>query len=153
MAVTRLVPPCTDLAGVWGWGRGPPQRISRRPTVINRSPMRIDQVVGQGKPTISFEFFPPKNEAGFQALYKSIDELHPLHPTYVSVTYGAGGSGGRKPVELVAKIQNELRIRAMAHLTCVGHTADELGGILDDLHGAGIINVLALRGDPPAGPT
>ena len=113
--------------------------------------MRIDQVVGRGKPTISFEFFPPKNEAGFAALYKAIDELHPLHPTYVSVTYGAGGSTRQKTVELVAKIQNELKIRAMAHLTCVGHTADELGGILDDLWRQGIVNVLALRGDPPQG--
>ena len=113
--------------------------------------MRIDRIVGRGKPTISFEFFPPKNEAGFQQLYKAIDELHPLHPSYVSVTYGAGGSTRSKTVELVEKIQNELKIRAMAHLTCVGHTQGELGGILDDLWKAGIVNVLALRGDPPAG--
>ena len=113
--------------------------------------MRIDRIVGRGKPTISFEFFPPKNEAGFQQLYKAIDELHPLHPSYVSVTYGAGGSTRSKTVELVEKIQNELKIRAMAHLTCVGHTADELSGILDDLWKAGIVNVLALRGDPPQG--
>src|SRR4051812_21247193 len=115
--------------------------------------MRIDQVVGRGKPTISFEFFPPKNEAGFQQLYRAIDELHPLHPTYVSVTYGAGGSTRSKTVELVEKIQNELKIRSMAHLTCVGHTADEIGGILDDLWKAGVHNVLALRGDPQAGQT
>jgi methylenetetrahydrofolate reductase (NADPH) len=113
--------------------------------------MRIDRIVGRGKPTISFEFFPPKNEAGFQQLYKAIDELHPLHPSYVSVTYGAGGSTRSKTVELVEKIQNELKIRAMAHLTCVGHTADELSGILDDLWKAGIVNILALRGDPPQG--
>ena len=113
--------------------------------------MRIDQVVGQGKPTISFEFFPPKNEAGFQQLYKTIDELHPLRPTYVSVTYGAGGSTRQKTVELVAKIQNELKIRSMAHLTCVGHNMAELGGILDELWHQGIVNVLALRGDPPQG--
>ena len=113
--------------------------------------MRIDRVVGQGKPTISFEFFPPKNEAGFQQLYRTIDELHPLHPTYVSVTYGAGGSTRQKTVELVEKIQNDLKIRAMAHLTCVGHTQGELGGILDDLWRTGIVNVLALRGDPPQG--
>ena len=113
--------------------------------------MRIDRIVGRGKPTISFEFFPPKNEAGFQQLYKAIDELHPLQPSYVSVTYGAGGSTRSKTVELVEKIQNELKIRAMAHLTCVGHTQGELGGILDDLWKAGIENILALRGDPPAG--
>jgi methylenetetrahydrofolate reductase (NADPH) len=113
--------------------------------------MRIDQVLGQGKPAISFEFFPPKSDAGFQQLYKTIDELHPLHPTYVSVTYGAGGSTRAKTVELVARIQTDLKIRSMAHLTCVGHTADEIGGILDELSKAGIANVLALRGDPPQG--
>jgi len=113
--------------------------------------MRIDQVLGQGKPAISFEFFPPKSDAGFQQLYRTIDDLHPLHPTYVSVTYGAGGSTRAKTVELVARIQTDLKIRSMAHLTCVGHTADEIGGILDELWKAGIANVLALRGDPPQG--
>jgi methylenetetrahydrofolate reductase (NADPH) len=113
--------------------------------------MRIDQVLGRGKPGISFEFFPPKTEAGFSQLFQTIDQLHPLHPTYVSVTYGAGGSTRQKTVELVERIQRELKIRSMAHLTCVGHTAQEIGGILDDLWRAGIVNVLALRGDPPAG--
>ena len=113
--------------------------------------MRIDQVLGLGKPSVSFEFFPPKTEAGFQQLFQTIDELHPLHPTYVSVTYGAGGSTRQKTVELVERIQRELEIRSMAHLTCVGHTAEEIGAILDDLWAAGIRNVLALRGDPPAG--
>jgi methylenetetrahydrofolate reductase (NADPH) len=69
----------------------------------------------------------------------------------VSVTYGAGGSTRQKTVELVERIQTELKIRSMAHLTCVGHTAEELGGILDDLWNAGIHNVLCLRGDPPVG--
>ena len=113
--------------------------------------MRIDQVLGLGKPGVSFEFFPPKTEAGFGQLFGTIDELHPLHPTYVSVTYGAGGSTREKTVHLVERIQRELKIRSMAHLTCVGHTADEIGKILDDLWAAGIRNVLALRGDPPAG--
>lgn len=113
--------------------------------------MRIDQVLGLGKPGVSFEFFPPKTEAGFGQLFQAIDELKPIRPTYVSVTYGAGGSTREKTVHLVERIQRELSIRAMAHLTCVGHTADELGTILDDLWSAGIRNVLALRGDPPAG--
>ena len=113
--------------------------------------MRIDQILGLGKPGVSFEFFPPKTEAGFAQLFKTIDELHPLHPTYVSVTYGAGGSTREKTVELVERIQRELKIRSMAHLTCVGHTVDEIRRILDDLWKAGIRNVLALRGDPPAG--
>ena len=71
----------------------------------------------------------------------------------MSVTYGAGGSTRQKTVELVERIQNEIGIRSMAHLTCVGHTADEIGSILDDLWKAGIRNVLALRGDPQAGQT
>src|SRR6185436_10237301 len=115
--------------------------------------MRIDQLLHRGLPTISFEFFPPKTEEGFAALYRTIDDLHPLKPSYVSVTYGAGGSTRQKTVDLVSRIQNELKIRSMAHLTCVGHTADEIGRILDDLWNAGTRNVLALRGDPPAGQT
>ncbi len=113
--------------------------------------MRIDRLLGLGLPTISFEFFPPKTEQGFTSLYRTIDELHPLKPSYVSVTYGAGGSTREKTVELVSRIQNDLKIRAMAHLTCVGHTAEEIGQILDQLWDAGICNVLSLRGDPPAG--
>src|SRR2546423_4885621 len=115
--------------------------------------MRIDELLGRGLPTISFEFFPPKTEEGFAALYRTIDGLHPLKPSYVSVTYGAGGSTRQKTVELVTRIQNELKIRSMAHLTCVGHTADEIGAILDALWQAGIRNVLGLRGDPQAGQT
>jgi methylenetetrahydrofolate reductase (NADPH) len=113
--------------------------------------MRIDQLLGGGKPTISFEFFPPKTEAGFASLYQTIEDLKPLHPSYVSVTYGAGGSTRAKTVELVEKIQTGAGIRSMAHLTCVGHTQEEIGSILDDLWNGGIRNVLALRGDPPAG--
>ena len=113
--------------------------------------MRIDRLFRLGLPTLSFEFFPPKSEAGFSQLYQTIDELHPLKPSYVSVTYGAGGSTRQKTVDLVERIQRELAIRSMAHLTCVGHTADEIGAILDTLWNAGIRNVLALRGDPPVG--
>ena len=113
--------------------------------------MRIDELLGRGLPTISFEFFPPKTEEGFASLYRTIDDLHPLKPSYVSVTYGAGGSTRQKTVDLVSRIQNELKIRSMAHLTCVGHTAEEIGGILDQLWESGIRNVLSLRGDPPAG--
>ena len=113
--------------------------------------MRIDQLFRLGLPTLSFEFFPPKTETGFTQLYQTIDELHPLKPSYVSVTYGAGGSTRQKTVDLVERIQNELAIRSMAHLTCVGHTAEEIGSILDTLWNSGIRNVLALRGDPPVG--
>jgi methylenetetrahydrofolate reductase (NADPH) len=113
--------------------------------------MRIDQILGLGQPSVSFEFFPPKTDAGFASLFQTIDELKSIQPSYVSVTYGAGGSTREKTVQLVERIQRELGIRSMAHLTCVGHTAAEIGSILDDLWKAGIRNVLALRGDPPAG--
>jgi methylenetetrahydrofolate reductase (NADPH) len=114
---------------------------------------RIDRLLGHGLPTVSFEFFPPKTDAGFGQLFSAINDLHPLNPTFVSVTYGAGGSTRAKTVELVERIQRELGIRAMAHLTCVGHTTAEISGILEDLWRAGIRNVLALRGDPQAGQT
>jgi methylenetetrahydrofolate reductase (NADPH) len=113
--------------------------------------MRIDALFNSGQPTISFEFFPPKTEAGFASLYQTIDELHPLHPSYVSVTYGAGGSTRRGTVDLVCRIQRDLGIRSMAHLTCVDHTAEQIGSVLDELWSGGIVNLLALRGDPPAG--
>jgi methylenetetrahydrofolate reductase (NADPH) len=113
--------------------------------------VRIDELTGKGLPTVSYEFFPPKNEAGFALLYQSIGELYPLHPSYVSVTYGAGGSTRQKTVELTQRIQSELKIRSMAHLTCLGHTAEEIGQILDVLWEGGVRNVLALRGDPPQG--
>src|SRR3982751_1333537 len=121
------------------------------PPGVPMDAMRIDQILKPGQPTVSFEFFPPKTDAGFAQLYQTIGELHAIKPSYVSVTYGAGGSTRAKTVDLVERIQRELNIRSMAHLTCVGHTADEIGGILDELWDAGIRNVLALRGDPPAG--
>jgi methylenetetrahydrofolate reductase (NADPH) len=113
--------------------------------------MRIDEILKTGTPTVSFEFFPPKTDAGFASLFQTIDELKSISPSYVSVTYGAGGSTREKTVQLVERIQRELGIRSMAHLTCVGHTATEIGSILDDLWNGGVRNVLALRGDPPAG--
>lgn len=113
--------------------------------------MRLDEHFRLRRPTVSFEFYPPKNDEGWTALYKTIEQLKPLAPDYVSVTYGAGGSTRAKTVELCGKIQNEIGIDVMAHLTCVGHTADEVGGILSQLAAANVKNVLALRGDPPTG--
>jgi methylenetetrahydrofolate reductase (NADPH) len=115
-------------------------------------PLRVDELIAQSTATTrSFEFFPPKDDDGFTALYRAIDRLRPLQPGYVSVTYGAGGSTRQKTVDLAGRIQNEIGIRSVAHLTCVGHTKEEIGGILDGLWDAGIRNVLALRGDPPKG--
>lgn len=113
--------------------------------------MRIIDCFGSGRPVFSFEFFPPKTEEGVRNLFATIEELARLRPSFVSVTYGAGGSTRAVTVELVERIKTEIGIEAMAHLTCVGHSAGEIGSILDSLKEAGIENVLPLRGDPPRG--
>ena len=112
--------------------------------------MKIIDILKANVRTVSFEFFPPKDD-GFEDLFKTIEELKPLDPSYVSVTYGAGGSTRRKTVELVKRIKHEIGIEAMAHLTCVGSTRAEIGAVLDDLQSGDIENVLPLRGDPPKG--
>lgn len=113
--------------------------------------VRIDQILASGRPSFSFEFFPPRTPAGETALLETIEELRPLAPSFVSVTYGAMGSNRGQVIELVRKIKHEIGIEAMAHLSCTGHSRDELAGVLDRLAEAGIENVLALRGDPPRG--
>lgn len=113
--------------------------------------MRIGDLFGLARPVFSFEFFPPKSEAGERGLLQTIDNLRPLQPSFVSVTYGAGGTTREKTIEIVTRIKREQGIEAMAHLTCVGHSRDEIAAILDRLAGAGLENVLALRGDPPRG--
>jgi methylenetetrahydrofolate reductase (NADPH) len=113
--------------------------------------MRICDCFATGQPVFSFEFFPPKTESGLRGLYAAIEELALLRPSFVSVTYGAGGSTRELTVDLVSRIKHEIGIEAMAHLTCVGHSAADLGAILDRLRDRGIENVLALRGDPPRG--
>ena len=113
--------------------------------------MRVDQLFGHELPTISFEFSPPRTVEGFDQLYKTIDRLRPLHPSYVSVTYGAGGTTRQQTVEISKRIQNDIGLEVMAHLTCVEHTKEELASILDELWDGGVQNLLALRGDPPGG--
>src|SRR4051794_2217834 len=113
--------------------------------------MKIRDLFKTGKRVFSFEFFPPKTEAGAANLERTIRELADLQPSFVSVTYGAGGSARDRTVELVKKIQQADGICAMAHLTCVGSGRDEIAGVVDRLVDAGIENLIALRGDPPAG--
>ena len=113
--------------------------------------MRIDQILASQTPIFSFEFFPPKTEEGERNLYSALAELKPLEPAFVSVTYGAGGSTREKTIEIVKRLKDEWGLEAMAHFTCVGATVPELRATLDELREAGIENVLALRGDPPAG--
>ncbi|MCH7703367.1 MAG: methylenetetrahydrofolate reductase [NAD(P)H] [Planctomycetes bacterium] len=102
-------------------------------------------------PTLSFEFYPPKDDIGFWDLYRTIESLKPLDPSYVSVTYGAGGSTRSKTVDLVARIKSDIHIESMAHLTCVEATRPQISDVLDELKQRGLENVLALRGDPPQG--
>ena len=111
----------------------------------------LNQAFSTGKPTISFEFFPPKTDEAVAALFHTIEELRPLKPSYVSITYGAGGSTRTKTLDLAKRIQNDINFNTVAHLTCVNHTADEIGQILDQLWDSGIRNILALRGDPVGG--
>jgi methylenetetrahydrofolate reductase (NADPH) len=113
--------------------------------------MRIDEILARGAPVFSFEFFPPKTPAGERNLYQALGELRALEPAFVSVTYGAGGSTRARTIEIVKSIRERYGLEAMAHFTCVGATVAELRETLDEMRAAGIDNVLALRGDPPAG--
>jgi methylenetetrahydrofolate reductase (NADPH) len=115
--------------------------------------MLIRDRLATGEPSISFEFFPPKSDEAAAQLERTIAELSVLKPDFVSVTYGAGGSTREKTIEIVSRIREHAGIEAMAHLTCVGATAGEIGAVVDRLVVAGVANILALRGDPPKGET
>jgi methylenetetrahydrofolate reductase (NADPH) len=113
--------------------------------------MKIRNRLNPSNPCYSFEFFPPKTDEGVKNLLRAIEDLAPLEPGFVSVTYGAGGNARSRTVELVQEIKANTRIDAMAHLTCAGHSREELQVLLDTLAAARVENVLALRGDPPVG--
>jgi methylenetetrahydrofolate reductase (NADPH) len=118
--------------------------------------MRIDERLASGsEPSFSFEFFPPKTDEGERNLGRALAELSRMNPTFVSVTYGAGGNAQQKAktVDIVSSIKTIHGLEAMAHFTCVGATVGELRETLDRMRDAGIKNVLALRGDPPLGET
>ena len=104
-----------------------------------------------GKPSISFEFFPPKTDKGEANLWQCIQELTPLNPSFVSVTYGAGGTTQDRTLRIVERIKKETALEPMAHLTCVGSTQADLVALLNQYKTAGMNNILALRGDAPEG--
>ncbi len=113
--------------------------------------MRISEALATQRPFFSFEFFPPKDDPGSRQLLATIEALQPLRPAFVSITYGAGGSSRARTVALAKEIQQEIGLTVVAHVTCVGANRAELRALFDELARAGIENVLALRGDPPAG--
>lgn len=111
--------------------------------------MKLSQLFRENRQTLAFEVFPPKPEVPLETLLESIPGFKELSPDYISVTYGAGGSSRGRTVEIASKLKNEYGIEAMAHLTCVGHSVEQIDGILDSLKQENIENILALRGDPP----
>jgi len=111
---------------------------------------RVAELLGAGR-TYSFEFFPPKDDSTQLTLGRTIAELEPLRPSFVSVTYGAGGSTRERTRNVVAWVAKETPITPMAHLTCQGHVRSEIRDILDDYRAAGVENIMALGGDAPAG--
>jgi methylenetetrahydrofolate reductase (NADPH) len=114
-------------------------------------PGTVRELLESGRRSFSFEFFPPKTDEGEALLWRAIRELEPLAPTFVSVTYGAGGSTRDRTIRIVERIARETSITAVAHLTCVGASRAEVRATVREIAGAGIRNVLALRGDMPGG--
>lgn len=114
------------------------------------SQMYIQDIFARNSPTFSFEFFPPKTDAGANELFVTIQRLQELKPSFVSVTYGAGGSTRERTHDLVVRLDRELKMTAVSHLTCVCHTRQELTLILERYAASGIENILALSGDPPS---
>lgn len=113
----------------------------------------ISELFAQQRPLRSLEFFPPKDEAGVEALRQTATVLKRIAPDFVSVTYGAGGSTRERTAQVSRLLRTEIGFTVMPHLTCVGHTRDELNGVADQLHAGGYRNIMTLRGDPPKGQT
>jgi methylenetetrahydrofolate reductase (NADPH) len=124
---------------------GLPSRLPGAPSV--------GDLVRGSAPTFSFEFFPPKTPVGEQRLWQAIRELEPLRPSFVSITYGAGGTTRDTTVAVIERVATETTLLPMAHLTAVDHSVAELRNVIGRLAGAGISNILAVRGDPPGDPT
>lgn len=115
--------------------------------------MKIAECYKYQKRTFSFEFFPPKTDEAEAKLFETVRHLKGLKPSFVSVTYGAMGTTRANTIRIVERIKSDIGLEAAAHLTCVGHTKDEIETVLAELHEKGVENIVALRGDPPKGET
>ena len=111
--------------------------------------MKIKDILGQGKPTLSFEVFPPKTEDKYESVERAAAEIAKLKPAFMSVTYGAGGGTSRYTVDIASTLHHEYQVTALAHVTCVSSTREKVHEVLEELKAAGIENILALRGDVP----
>ncbi|UYM05372.1 methylenetetrahydrofolate reductase [NAD(P)H] [Solicola gregarius] len=139
---------------------GPARRTARTPLSPRRSSSHADvpdadaigRALASDEPAFSFEFFPPKSDEGERRLWTAIRELEPLRPTFVSVTYGAGGSTRDRTVRITERIALETTLTPVGHLTCVGQSREELRGVVGQYAAAGVRNILTLRGDPAGGP-
>lgn len=112
--------------------------------------MKISELYNKKRQTLSFEIFPPKPHMPLDTLFNSIEGFKKLSPDYISVTYGAGGSQRGRTVEIASRLKNHYGIESMSHLTCVGHSVEEIDSLLKTMKEENILNILALRGDPPA---
>lgn len=111
--------------------------------------MKISELFAQKKPVVSFEVFPPKPDSPFETVLEAVEALHSLKPDFISVTYGAGGSTQNKTLELAQHIKEAYGIEALAHLTCITNSPEDIDAILNEIEVRGLENILALRGDPP----
>jgi methylenetetrahydrofolate reductase (NADPH) len=126
--------------------------VTGLPSQLNNSAPTIRELISGGERSFSFEFFPPKTPEAEETLWRSLRELERLRPTFVSITYGAGGSSRDGTVRVTERVAQDTSMTPLGHLTCVSQSRDDLRSVIGAYAGSGVRNVLAIRGDPPGGP-